>query len=81
MGYGCRALELLQKYYEGKIPSLNEEEPDIQEEATKIDNQVLPILFYQDQCFRPKKLICVSLTQLHHLQPSALGLYFRLSNL
>ena len=53
MGYGCRALELLQKYYEGKIPSLNEEEPDIQEEATKIDSQVLHILFYQDQCLRP----------------------------
>ena len=30
MGYGSRAMELIQKYYEGKIQSLSEaEEPEI----------------------------------------------------
>lgn len=50
MGYGSRALELLQEYYEGNITNLNEESTETHdgskdlEEIPIIDKDVMPFL-------------------------------------
>ena len=38
MGYGTRALELLTKYYEGMIPSLNENQEGNRTKSTEIES-------------------------------------------
>ena len=40
MGYGSRALEILQQYYEGKIPNLSETESQTVQEAPSVDDEV-----------------------------------------
>ena len=45
MGYGGRALELLQQYFEGKIPSLVEMDNIPQQDADTVDAEVDNSLF------------------------------------
>ena len=55
MGYGSRALELLETYYQGEITNLNEDEED---EVSKKKIKNFPrnfIKFYLDEKF-PKKI-------------------------
>ena len=52
MGYGGRALELLQQYFEGKIPSLVEIDNIPQQDADTVDAEV-DISFYM-WCFALK---------------------------
>ena len=40
MGYGARAMELLETYYEGKIPSLVEVDNEPQQEAETVEAEV-----------------------------------------
>ena len=40
MGYGQRAMEILEKYYEGSIPSLSEESAETKQEAEVVDSKV-----------------------------------------
>jgi hypothetical protein len=40
MGYGSRALDLLQQYYEGKMISLSETK-DIEDNITPVEEQVI----------------------------------------
>ena len=40
MGYGQRAMEILEKYYEGSIPSLSEEATETKQEAEVVDSKV-----------------------------------------
>ena len=42
MGYGRRALELLQQYYEGKIEFSGEEEEAMEEEEIELTAEVKP---------------------------------------
>ena len=57
MGYGTRALELLQQYYEGRIPSLTEtDDTQPQLEAENIQSEV-----FNKYCFNC--LIAVILSQ------------------
>ena len=39
MGYGTRALHLLQQYYEGRVPSL-EESTQEDDQASRVEDQV-----------------------------------------
>ena len=45
MGYGTRAMQLLEQYYEGKIPSLTE---DDSEDEEKIDTFSGNVCYYLD---------------------------------
>ena len=45
MGYGSRALELLEKYYQGKIPNLTEEEDEPKQEADVVEPEVRNRMF------------------------------------
>ena len=40
MGYGSRAMEMLQQYYEGKIPNLSETESQAAQEAPSVVTEV-----------------------------------------
>ena len=40
MGYGSRALELLQQYYEGKVLSLTEGDTAVPQEAQTVTSEV-----------------------------------------
>ena len=44
MGYGSRALEMLQQYYEGRVPSLVESDNLPQQEAKTLSTEVRNIL-------------------------------------
>lgn len=51
MGYGSRALELLKRYYEFKIPNLEEDE-DTQEEIENVAEEEVGLL---EECIEPRK--------------------------
>ena len=40
MGYGARAVQLLQTYYEGKVPNLAEHDDEPQQEAEVVPAKV-----------------------------------------
>ena len=40
MGYGSRALELMEQYYGGLVPSLAEDKADDPKEVTTVDKEV-----------------------------------------
>ena len=44
MGYGARAMELLEKYYEGKVPSLVENEEEAERQVDVVPSQVVALL-------------------------------------
>ena len=44
MGYGARAMELLEKYYEGKVPSLVENEEEAERQVDVVPSQVAALL-------------------------------------
>ena len=50
MGYGSRAMELLQKYYEGKIQNLSERE---ETEISNIGDEVRGVLSPTPCCYVP----------------------------
>ena len=47
MGYGSRTLQLLLDYYEGKFPSLNE---DNKEAPVQLDTEVVCIIVIKNPC-------------------------------
>ncbi|XP_041054066.1 RNA cytidine acetyltransferase isoform X2 [Carcharodon carcharias] len=52
MGYGSRAVELLQLYYEGKFPCLEEQESHKSTEITTISNEAISLL---EEMLSPRK--------------------------
>ena len=46
MGYGSRALELLEKYYEGSLTSLDETNDEMNEEVNTVDEGVITLLLF-----------------------------------
>lgn len=68
MGYGKRALELLKKYYELKIPSIDEEQT-ISEEIENIPDEELGIL---EETIEPKKKLPPLLLKLSERTPEKL---------
>ncbi len=67
MGYGSRCLELLQKYYEGKIVSMGEGE--VAQEATIYDEQTLGDLTEE---LKPRKNLPPLLLKLSERPPEKL---------
>ncbi|XP_068115792.1 RNA cytidine acetyltransferase [Hyperolius riggenbachi] len=52
MGYGSRALQLLQMYYEGKLPCLEEESTNKSQEITSISSEAVSLL---EETVTPRK--------------------------
>ena len=44
MGYGSRALELLQQYYEGKFQSLREDDDEIVDQVMRVSDSELEVM-------------------------------------
>lgn len=44
MGYGSRALQLLQMYYEGKFPTMDESAHANNSEITSVSSEVTPLV-------------------------------------
>ncbi|KAM7003111.1 RNA cytidine acetyltransferase [Tautogolabrus adspersus] len=52
MGYGSRALQMLQMYYEGKFPTMDESTHSNQNEITSISNEAVSLL---EEAITPRK--------------------------
>ncbi|CAH1787885.1 unnamed protein product [Owenia fusiformis] len=68
MGYGSRALEILQQYYEGKIPNLGEDSETI-EEAAIVDKETVNLL---EERITPRKNLPPLLLKLSERPPEVL---------
>ncbi|XP_029992858.1 RNA cytidine acetyltransferase [Sphaeramia orbicularis] len=52
MGYGSRALQLLQMYYEGKFPTMDEDAPSNHNEITSVSSEAVSLL---EEVITPRK--------------------------
>lgn len=68
MGYGRRAIELLRKYYEFKIPSV-EEDTLVSEEIENVPDKELGLL---EECIEPRKQLPPLLLKLSERPPEKL---------
>lgn len=69
MGYGSRSLELLQQYFEGKIPSLVEADNVPQQEADTVDTESLSLV---EEQVAPRKNLPPLLLKLSERPPEML---------
>ncbi|KAI0242812.1 RNA cytidine acetyltransferase [Lamellibrachia satsuma] len=69
MGYGSRALEILQQYYEGKIPNLSETESQPVQEAPSVESDSVSLL---EERITPRKNLPPLLLKLSERPPEKL---------
>ncbi|KAK2187051.1 hypothetical protein NP493_180g07027 [Ridgeia piscesae] len=69
MGYGSRAMEMLQQYYEGKIPNLSETESQAAQEAPSVNTECVSLL---EERITPRKNLPPLLLKLSERPPEKL---------
>ncbi|KAL3267287.1 hypothetical protein HHI36_011418 [Cryptolaemus montrouzieri] len=69
MGYGARALALLKQYYEFKIPSIDENAMEVQEEIENVDENEVGLL---EEQIEPRKTLPPLLLKLSEREPEKL---------
>lgn len=69
MGYGARALSLLKQYYEFKIPNIDENSDNVQDEIENVDEKELSLL---EECIEPRKSLPPLLLKLSERVPEKL---------
>jgi N-acetyltransferase 10 len=62
MGYGSRALQLLQMYYEGKFPCLEEKVLETPQEIRTVSSEVT--MFWQSQSPKSERMVLWGLLRL-----------------
>ena len=62
MGYGGRALQLLQMYYEGKFPCLEEKVLETPQEIRTVSSEVT--MFWQSQSPKSERMVLWGLLRL-----------------